>query len=300
MATAMPTPQTSIGPVDLSTTALLTSLTISSWSAVRNDSKINAEVAARYGSDSRMSQYKRYLIDPSALKPITQAGGALRTRHYTLTLPWGDDGARIISAKGYTRHAEDIALLQGELDGAVGQFCSDYPEHVRRAEYLLNGLYNAAEYPTPNEIKGKFGSKIRYRPVPSSDDIRIGKLSSEQLAVIRAQVQADTEQLQASAMADVVARIKDAVGHFAERMAAYTGARDGAFRDSVVENVRELVELLPELNLVNDPHIEAIRTQMEQELTAYTPNELRDSSGARERVAREAEKIVERMAAYGM
>jgi hypothetical protein len=95
-----------------------------------------------------------------------------------------------------------------------------------------------------------------------------------------------------SAMRDVWARIGDDVGHMADKLASYSVTSEGKvttgiFRDSMVENVRDLVERLPALNLTNDRKLNELYIKMRDRLCAYDAESLRldgtlrQSSGAR-------------------
>jgi hypothetical protein len=67
------------------------------------------------------------------------------------------------------------------------------------------------------------------------------------------------------------------------------------FRDSLVENVRAIVQLAPALNLMDDPRIAALCADIERNLTVHDPEQLRNSEALRESVANEADAILKRM-----
>ena len=57
-------------------------------------------------------------------------------------------------------------------------------------------------------------------------------------------------------------RLLEKVGYFAERL----GTADAIFRDSTIRNIEELIELVPGLNVLDDPNIESIRQQINPKL----------------------------------
>ena len=67
------------------------------------------------------------------------------------------------------------------------------------------------------------------------------------------------------------------------------------FRDSLVENVREIVRLAPALNLMDDPRIAELCADIERTLAVHDPDQLRSSAALRESVAEEADAILRRM-----
>ena len=94
-------------------------------------------------------------------------------------------------------------------------------------------------------------------------------------------------------------RLREPVTHMATRLRLFRRRSDGRaqhpFRDTLVENVRQIVRLAPMLNLMDDPRIATLCADIEKHLTAYDPDELRNSPTLRESVANQADDILRRM-----
>jgi len=130
--------------------------------------------------------------------------------------------------------------------------------------------------------------------LPSADDFRV-QLGSREVNRIRRQIEASTRQAMDDAMHEVYGRIFKVVEHMATRLRAYTVTADGVqntFRDSLVENVRELVDVLPALNINNDPRLTDVISHMRDNLLTYSGDVLRDSAAARIETAQAAEAIL--------
>lgn len=287
----------------LSDRAMLVNLSMSVWNAVREDTKCAADIAAKYGSDARMGKFRRFLIDPAALKPILTLKGEIRNRHYDLTLPWGDDSARIITTAGYLKYRDEMRAFQDQFEPMAREFWYAYPDLVQDARALLNGLWNASEYPNVDAIRAKFSMRVKVRPVPESDDFRCA-LSSSEVSSIRQQIEADAQACTQLAMAETATRIKDVIGHMSARLKAYDidskGRVSNPFRDSMVSNVRDLVDVLPGLNLTGDAALNRLIAQMRTELTQYSAEVLRDDSIVRAKVADSADDILAKLSSYGL
>jgi hypothetical protein len=80
-------------------------------------------------------------------------------------------------------------------------------------------------------------------------------------------------------------------------MGAYTGGKAGSFRDSLVENVRELVEVLPMLNVTGNPLVAEITRDLDR-LGSVEPGALRESETLRQETKAAAEAIVAKMEGY--
>jgi hypothetical protein len=172
---------------------------------------------------------------------------------------------------------------------------------VEDARTRLNGLFNEADYPASDAMKRKFSFRVEVDPVPESADFRVD-VGDAQAAQIRSDIEARTRDMMAVAVRDTYGRVADVVGHMAERLRAFkpgaNGTRaQGTFHDSLVENVRDLVSLLPALNVTADSNLARIADRMTA-LCRDDADSLRDNATARASVAAEAESIMQEVSEF--
>lgn len=287
----------------LGTKAMLVQLTIGTWSAEREDRSVADAVAAKHGSDPRMGKFKRYLVDPDSLIPINKLRNEARTRHYELTLPWGDDGSRIISSAGFMRYRYEMQQFAVRFQDLADRFTDVYPALIQSARVLLNGLFNSQEYPSQETMRDRFRYKTKFLPVPESDDFRVD-INSEDAAIIREQLQSDVDSQLESAMSDVVSRIRGPITHLATRLTEYGAAVDkgekARLHTSVMANVQQMVDILPALNITGNAHIASILKECRAAFSGTDVGLLKDSNHARSAVIDAANSIVAKMADYGL
>lgn len=279
---------------------MLASLSISQWSARKYDRKVSQEVADKHGmSDSQRGRYTKTLVAKKALDKITKIAGAARNEFYELSLPWRDDGSRILTSAAYFQLADKMRKRSAEIEDAEEEFLAEYPALVAQAEIDLNGLFLAADYPSISDIKTKFRFAFHVNPLPIADDFRVN-LSDDETNLIKQQIETTLQESVKIAMQDVWLRMKDVVTKMAEKLKAYKVTNDGVenpFRDSLVTNMRDLLSILPALNLTNDTEVTRFASQM-QTLCQYEANQLRDNDGRRELVAQAAEDILSKMSQF--
>jgi hypothetical protein len=93
----------------------------------------------------------------------------------------------------------------------------------------------------------------------------------------------------AEATQDIWDRITKIVGHMARKLSD----PEGIFRNSLVENVKDLIELLPKLNFTGDPAVSDVIDEMRT--LVVDPDTLRTDSQVRSQVAKEAQQILDRL-----
>ena len=279
--------------------AMLVDLNITQWTAAKHDRKVSQEVAELHGSDASMGRFHKLLIGREALETLRQVATSAGQEHRRRTLPWLDNGARILGAEGSFAYAEAMRRSESEWETAVDSFARDYPAYIDEGRRRLNGLFRSDDYPPAHCIRDRFSFGYNVFPLPSEHDFRV-ELGEVETARVRESIQNQVNDALDAAMRDVWERMRAVIGHMAERLRAYSVTADGVtgkFHDTLVENVRQLVDLLPSLNVTANPAIAEFTERMRAELCAYTPQTLRDSQMARERTALAAEEILSRMEA---
>ena len=275
--------------------AMLVSVNLSVFNAIKTDAKVTREVADAHNTTTDAGQYKKNLLAKEALEPIKKLAGEIRTEHYRRTLPWGDDGSRILTGAGYWQYAEWMREREADWSPLVEAFLQAWPSYVEDARTRLNGLFNPADYPDTRELRRRFSFRWTVRPVPTAGDFRV-ELGAAEVDAIRQQITDGLNATVQTAMADVWDRIKTVVSAMADRLRAYDPNKPGAapFRDSLVSNISELLDVLPSLNLTNDPNVSAFASQM-RDLCAFDAQTLRDNRFTRQDVAAQAEAMLNQM-----
>lgn len=280
--------------------AMLVRVTVRRLNIERDDPALAREIATKHGSDPSMGSYSRHIIRKDAIEPIRKIADKIRDENYKRTLPWIDGGTRVLSSAGYFDYINTMRGLCEQYDEAVADFISNWSQYVAEAKVALNGLFRASEYPTQAEIGGKFQAIYRVYPFPASSDFRV-EMSKSEADLVRANIEQGVREALAVGMQDVWARMKEVVSAMADRLTVYNPNGEkvtGAFRDSLVANVRDLVAVLPSLNVTDDPALRLFIKQMSEKLCTYDAQTLRDSIEARQQTARAAQDILDRMSAF--
>lgn len=305
MATTTTLPNMTLPAIDLTSRAMLASLSIKMWSARKHDKRVSAEVAQTHNSSEEMGRFNKSLLPKGALEEVQKIASAARAEFLRLTLPWENDGQRILTNQGYWKLNDAMKEFQHQWEDAlVLRFFPNFRIYVDDARSDLNGLFNPADYPDDEELKGKFDFKFRISPVTNAEDFRV-QLSDVETRVIRQRIQDHVNQLTHDAMQDVWGKMRDVVSHMADKLKAYkvvesSSTKQGfkaenTFRDSLVDNIRELLAVIPALNLTNSPEVAAFASEMQQ-LCVYDAETLRENEVTRKEVARAAEDILAKMA----
>jgi hypothetical protein len=269
------------------------------WSARKHDPEASEEIARRHGAQPDAGRYHKVLLPKAALAEIQKIVSEARQEHYFMTLPWDDNGYRVLPAAAYMDHTEKMRDLSNQFTPAVEALAYQFGQLVEEAKVRLGGLFRPEDYPSANEVCCKFSFETKVMPLPDAGDFRV-TLGDEEKERIKRQITAAVEASLQVASRELWQRLYEAVSHLAERLQAYKVTDEGVehpFRDSVVTNLVKLVDVLPKLNVTGDPELERLAAQVRASLLV-DPQELRESELVRSETAKNATAIAQRMTAY--
>lgn len=287
----------------LSERAMLARLSVSSYSGMHLDKIVTEEVNESYKANKKSAgRYNKRLIDSQFLKGVNSAHSNARAVHKTLTLPWEDDGTRILTTAGYMNYTAKMRECRLNVEDEVKQFIVQLPDAIKEAQQRLGTMFSVEDYPDAAELKTKFDFDVEITNLPEAADFR-AKLGDDTTKGIIKDIERRVNKRLENAMDDVFNRVKDMVGKMTERLRDYTPAKGdakakGVIRDSLVYNINELAQLLPTLNVTNDPRITALQKELVTDLVEHSPEILRADSKVRQTTISKAEKILKKVEAY--
>jgi len=274
--------------------ALLVQLTVSQWTARKYDKKVTEQIATQHDTVIEAGRYNKSLLPLNDyLGNIHQKTTAIRKEYYENTLPWGINGTQMIPSKNYLSFMTKFRQHKTEWLSLVNNFVDVYPQLKLDAQRLLpNGLYKEEDYPTIDGVRDKFGIDMVVMPVPA-DDFRI-QISDEELSVIQQQVTERVTNASQEAMKEAWQRLYDVVKHASDKL----NDPNATFRDSLVQNISKICEVLPRLNFADDVNLENMRQQVETALATQNPEALRVDWDLRDVKAQQAKDITDKMKAF--
>jgi hypothetical protein len=289
----------SIAETPLSSRAMLCSLSISMWSARKHDPDASEEIAVRHGAQADAGRYHKVLLPKQALAEIHKIVNEARHEHYFITLPWDDNGYRVLPAAMYMNHTDRMRALSNRFATSVDVLAQQFSQLVDQARLRLGSLFRQEDYPLPAELRAKFGFETKVMPLPDAGDFRVTLGDAEKDRIKRQITAAVEASLQVGTRA-LWQRLYEAVTQMSQRLSAYKVTEEGIthpFRDSIVTNLVRLVDVLPKLNVTNDPELERLAEQVRTSLLV-DPSELRTSESRRTEIALAAAAIAQHMQGY--
>lgn len=276
----------------------------STWRGVVKDSTATAGAVNLFNTTPRWLLVSKRLVDPKALKGpkkiLDQARNFLRGdspgpdgKFIPGGLPPWDRKGRFILPNAMN---EEVVRALGEFksrfEDAVEALRSDLPAAIDQARYENPDLFKDTDYGGVEGIIERYRFDIEFDLIPDAGDIRVDA-SKQFVAALKSSVETRSAKKLNEVTAHAISTIVEVVGHFADALSAYDPDKKGAapFRDSTVDKVRDLIGVIPALNVQGDAKIDQIRQDLIAAIGNKSAKELREDADVRKDTVEKARAV---------
>jgi hypothetical protein len=271
--------------------AMLAAVHISIWTAVKHDRKVSRDVADQHGAHQSAGRYNKQLLrGADKLDELRTLAGQVRQYFYKITLPWSDEGFRLLPSNLYFDLMARMREFEAAFEQGVESFLDVYPQYIEQVRPELNGLFREQDYPAADKLRNKFGVRLEILPITSGADFRVQMSAEEQARVCR-EIDANVRQSLSRGTEDLWKRLREVVAHMVDRL----NEPESRYHTTLVTNVFDLVEILPRLNVKGDVELNRFADQIREKLCNYSAQDLKKHELIRAATASDAAEIVAEM-----
>lgn len=285
--------------MQLQSKAILVKLAISLPGNSRTDVKITSDTIASHNLGAKAGRWLKQLYPDEAIQPLTKLQGEIRSYHYEHTLPWTDEGYRILPTAHHAEYTDQLRAFRRRFESARDEFISRLPEWLDWARQAHNGTFDPTCYPDPERLSRKFDLGVEFSPVPSGGDFRC-TIDQTELANMQQQVDERVNAATEACRADLWRRLAEPLKAMADKLSEPDRANGASpiFRDTLVSNLRDIASLIPALDVTSDPNLASFASAVQATLATLSPDALRASKSDRASAARQAAEILAKMSGY--
>lgn len=283
-----------ISAPSIASSAVLIDLSISTWTGRKLDKRASNDVTAQNNAAKGVANvHKKLLGDCAELDAVQKFAANARNAHYAMTMPWSDLGMRLcptkkyIDANGYER---TMTQLQTEFARLTEAFLNAYDWEIQNAQLKLGALFSSEDYPSRDSLAAKFKFRFVAIPLPDAGDWRLD-IGNEAAASMREQYEKFYGDQLREAMADVWKRAHEALTKMSERLDYADDTTKKVFRDTLVTNVQEIVDLLDTMNITADPAMTEAHQRLDAAMQGITPDALREDAYLRAQTKRQVDDV---------
>lgn len=283
--------------IKLADRACLMRLSFSLPGNTRKDKTLSSQVKTEHALGKYAGKWVKQRFPKWALDPIEKLVTEARAFHDAVTLPFYP-GIGILPAALIMHYGDRMREFKSKFDNLrETHFKARYPEMVEWAKVEHNGSFDPADYPPVEDILTAFDFRTEVQPVPGAEHFT--ETVKSLLGVDTESVDVRVNDAMVEGQRELMRRLIAPVGAMAAKLAEQPkeGKRSPIFRDTLVENIKEIAKLAPMLNIGGDAQIDAFVKEMDG-LARYAPDTLRESEATRAECQTKAEDLFKRLSGY--
>jgi len=278
--------------MSISSSAVLARLNISVWTANKLDRVATDQVTTSNHADSKAAQVRKNLMaGTKARKEISDYAAECRLWHNQMTLAWEDRGSRLLPTSLFMDYKTEANKREARFNMLVDNFLNNYDAHVLTSAHYLGTLFNASDYPPVNEVRGLFGFRLVFNPVPESGHFVLD-IPAQELEETKQSCEQEIEGKLNDAMRGAWERLHKQLTTMSEKLSEGDEETKKRWHDSFVINAVELCEMLTHLNVTRDPQLEAARRELETAMRGLNVDALKHSVAIRETTKKKVDAIL--------
>jgi len=279
--------------MSISSSSILVELNISVWTANKLDERITNDVLLSNGAtNADAGQFRKNLMSGSTLrKDIADFAASCRLWHNMMTLPWADRGPRLLPTSLFFDYKTELNKRKARFDHMVAHFEREYPQLCADAPMHLGALYNPDDYPSVEEMRGKFGFRTVFTPLPEAGDFRLD-IANEDLELMKQQYETAINERVNEAMRSQWDKLHDMLSRMSEKLEEPEGEDKRRWHDTFLTNAQDMCAMLNHLNVTKDPKLDEARRKLELAIKGVDIDDIKEDVTCREDVKTKLDAIL--------
>jgi hypothetical protein len=256
-----------------------------------------AEDAMR--AESGAGRFTKNLYPKHLVTPIKTIQASLLADIKRIGMSTGVRAQFIVPSSLVPRAVECEQNRIRELAPAITAFKINWQQVLHTAAQQQGEMFDPSIYPDVSELDEKITLRLHFMPAPDIGQLGLIELAEtikQRAEVEQSNILAENARRLASDLSGAVGKLVDKLRRRIDLDESESKSRNGPrFHDSLMENLEQLVDTIPELNFTNDPRINDIVEQCRAKLRV--PMEVLKSGTVttKKRVLADAEYILSQM-----
>ncbi len=277
--------------------ALLVDLKVSQWGASKTDRLMSGTFTYEKHGEAGSYRIIKSLIPKRFLDPINSTTNSIRKLLHTYTFPWLHDGTGILPVTLHERFVTQYMKLEGQFTQQVDDLIDNMPTIRLAAAVSLGDGFDENEIPNDGAIRNMFRVRVRFMPISTEGDFRVD-MSEDIIESIKEDFASELEDQVSNSIASVYARVVGLLESMIDGLDRHGVVQVGStkasyFKEATIQNVCDLSDILDDLNIVDDPNLTTLSSDIRTKLTMFDAQDLRDDDNLRAEVKQDAARILQ-------
>lgn len=262
------------------------------WYGQAADEQVVSDLREKAKATGDVGVFTKRLMERQHLAAINAVVNDARRYHKAMTLPWAEP-FRILSADLFMDYRATMAEYESKFEKAVREFLQKFDDLKKQEEKRLGKLYRDSDYPQHDALKARFYVRVRFEAIPDADDFRV-RLGGDDIKAVRDQINAEVSANLHEATVEIWKRLHELVKKLRDTLKD----SDAGVRGALFSNLKDIVAVMPKLNLTGDKKLEALTARVAKELLAEDVGAVKDDDKLRADIGKKADDILSAMESF--
>lgn len=271
----------------LDTKVLCVGLRCACLGTTAQDESVTTDIITRYGAErGKLRATKTILAE--AIKPFRKLRNEARKYFNSVTLPGISEDLRVTTPNR-------LADLQTKLSGYIEKDAAllallklNYEDEINKDRLALGAAFDPDLYPNVDDLGHFFRMTLAVCDMPKGDYARIEGLSHAAQTAMAEQHQAMLATVGREARNAVYSQMTKLIKHIVDKLSDPDAKK---FHESTFTNLKEYLDMVPDLNITSDPELEAMRVEAKTKLD-FNMNVIKDSNFLKAQAVEAAKNIL--------
>ncbi len=250
--------------------------------------------------------YKKCKIDTGSLRPLMIVVRQARDFHRTVTRPFGDDKWRMLPATKIKEYTQKMRGLKVDFKSEVSDLETTWPAIIAKQKVRLDStkhvLFNPEDYPyvqsqapqsyiivKPVDLSPYYSMDYELSPTPDEGHIIID-LEAETIQELKDKLNKTNQKKLEQSKLELWRRLIVPVKNMAKIC-----TEDQTVHKSLTKNIEKELTILTDLNVTNDIDLTNAIKEIENQLTGYTPGQIRHDKSLKKDLGNKATALTDKL-----
>lgn len=248
----------------------------SAWNGNKRDDDETRNTAERNKVEGKRLSVRKYLLASDELNEVISAIQSARNYLNSKSLPWQNDGERIIPSTQVLDLRADMSDKIREIYTKVDALIVALPKLIENDRVKLGDLFDITEYPTADQLKSKFAAKILVLPL--STNFIVQGIDSAHKKVIQKEIDEQIENAVKETKIFQLTELSESISHLAGRLNDYKGGRKGAFKGNSIQKIIDNAANIQNISIEEDDKMLQLSRDIKQDFSKLDADKLRENN----------------------
>jgi hypothetical protein len=274
----MTTQNSKISAFDLSQMFMTVKVSVSMFGNNRQAKTVAQEMEAMKGATiGKALKASKMLLDPDALKPVSQARNAISTEYRRITSVWDESAFRLVPNHRWDEYCATMQPLYGNFSKAADDVAERFYDLVNDSRTRLGSMFDRDDYPDDQAAFRKcFEVDEVPEPLKTPDDAK--KIRSLPIAVverIETSMQRSFERNVARVQGECFDKLFETVSALRDSLDRWARGEQKSVHSTVIETIERACNHCSTFNVAGDAHLTALIEEARNSIAKYSMEEIK-------------------------